>query len=226
MKNFFKSKYLITICLALILLIMILISQGNYERKKSLVYNESLEMTAAEVNGVTLTLADVAFYVYYEENEVDKQAVVYNADNPNEYWGSYTDGQFIKLAARNAAIQMAIHDEIFYQMAMKEEIILSEEELSSLANNQTDVWSDMTEDGKEKRLGVSKEQVDKTLEKMAYAQKYQTIYALSLNASYEDYNFAREQYGALLEEQDYKINKDVWERIPFGKVTLDYEVEE
>lgn len=224
MKKFFKSKYLITVCLAVIL--MIFISQRSYESKKSLVYQDSLDMIAVEVNGTSLTLADVAFYVYYEEAQVDEQAVVYDPDDPNKYWNTYTDGQFIKLSARNAAIQMAIHDEIFYQMAMKEQITLSEEEVSFLANKQVDVWSDMTEEGKEKRLGVSKDQIDQTLEKMAYAQKYQTIYALSFNASYEDYNFGAEEYEALLEEQDYKIHKDVWERITFGKVTLNYEVEE
>lgn len=226
MKRFFKSKYLVTVCLVAILIIMIFISLDTYESRQDLVYKESLDMTAAKVNGTTLTLADLAFYVYYEETQVDEQAMVYNPENPNEYWNTYTDGQFIKLSARNAAIQMAIHDEIFYQMAMEEEITLTEEELSSLANNQADIWSDMTEDGKEKRLGVTREQIDETLEKMVYAQKYQTIYALSFNESYENYNFGRESYEELLKQQEYEINKKVWERITFGKVTLDYEVKE
>lgn len=61
---------------------------------------------------------------------------------------------------------------------------------------------------------------------MIYAQKYQTIYALSSNGDYEDYNFGKEPYEELLEQQDYEINEKIWERVPFGKVTINYEVEE
>ena len=121
---------------------------------------------------------------------------------------------------------MAVHDEIFYQMAMEEGITLTEEEMEYLANNQADVWADMTDEGKELRLGVTQEQINSTMEKMAYAQKYQLIYALLHNASEEDYGIAEDAYQELLEQQDYKIKTKVWERISFGKVTLDYEVEE
>ena len=121
---------------------------------------------------------------------------------------------------------MAIHDEIFYQMAMEEDVALSEEEWEALANYQADVWTDMTEDEKEKRLGVTQEEINQTLEKMAYAQKYQTVYALLSNQDYEDYDYGTDAYEELLEQQEYEINNNVWERITFGKVTLDYEVEE
>lgn len=226
MKKFFKSKYMVPICLVLVFLVMVFISLKEYSSRQDLVYKDSLELTAAEVNGTTLTLADVAFYVYYEESEIDKQAVIYDSEDPNAYWNMYTDGQFIKISARNAAIQMAIHDEIFYQMAMEEDVALSEEEWEALANYQADVWTDMTEDEKEKRLGVTQEEINQTLEKMAYAQKYQTVYALLSNQDYEDYDYGTDAYEELLEQQEYEINNNVWERITFGKVTLDYEVEE
>ncbi|MBO5259201.1 MAG: SurA N-terminal domain-containing protein [Agathobacter sp.] len=226
MKKFFKSKYFVTVCLFVILIVMIFIALGKYESRQDIVYKDSLDMTAAKVNGTTLTLADVAFYVYYEEDQVNKQAVAYNPEDPNEYWNTYTDGQFMKMSARNAAIQMAVHDEIFYQMAVEEGITLSEEEQTSLANNQADVWADMTDEGIEIRLGITQEQINETLEKMIYAQKYQTIYALSSNGDYEDYNLGKEPYEELLEQQDYEINEKIWERVPFGKVTINYEVEE
>ena len=226
MKKFFKSKYFVTVCLFVILIVMIFIALGKYESRQDIVYKDSLDMTAAKVNGTTLTLADVAFYVYYEEDQVNKQAVAYNPEDTNEYWNNYTDGQFMKMSARIAAIQREVHDEIFYQMAVEEGITLSEEEQTSLANNQADVWADMTDEGIEIRLGITQEQINETLEKMIYAQKYQTIYALSSNGDYEDYNFGKEPYEELLEQQDYEINEKIWERVPFGKVTINYEVEQ
>ena len=95
MKSFFKKKYVIIICLVLIFLAILVIAQREYESRQDLVYKDSLDLVAAEVNGVKLTLEDLAFYVYFKEAEIDRLAVLYNPDNPSEYWGLHTDGQFI-----------------------------------------------------------------------------------------------------------------------------------
>ena len=63
----------------------------NYhDMKQNIVYNEHLEDVAVNVNGKELTLRDMAFYVAYEEMNVEKQALVYDSDNPNKYWNIHT----------------------------------------------------------------------------------------------------------------------------------------
>ena len=52
------------------------------------------------MDDVSLTLKDIAFYVAYEEKTVQEQAILYNPDNPRQYWNVYTDGQFVKLTAK------------------------------------------------------------------------------------------------------------------------------
>ena len=101
-----------------------------------------------------MTLKDIAFYVAYEEKTVQEQAILYNPDNPRQYWNVYTDGQFVKLTAKQAALDMAVHDEIFYQMAVAEGMKLDVTEQEYLENDESDFWSDLT-DWQREQLGIS-----------------------------------------------------------------------
>ena len=190
------------------------------EKKEYLVYNEALDKTAVTVDDVSLTLKDIAFYVAYEEKTVQEQAILYNPDNPRQYWNVYTDGQFVKLTAKQAALDMAVHDEIFYQMAVAEGVKLDVTEQEYLENDESDFWSDL-EDWQREQLGISEEELDSEMEKIALADKYQSIYAEMNQKEYEAYNFNGEAYEALLSEHKYSVNEKVWDRVDFGSVTLD-----
>ena len=135
------------------------------------------------------------------------------------------NGTYVRVAARNAAIQMAIHDELFYQMAMKEGIELTDEEEKSYRMTEQDFWGDMVDAEKDVRLGVTEKDIAETMHKIALAQKYQEIYAALQNGEKDDYNFSENAYKQLLEKQKYKINEKVWKRVSFGTITLDYQEE-
>ena len=129
-----EKRIRFTIILVLILIVVIAFSFQSKEKKEYLVYNEALDKTAVTVDDVSLTLKDIAFYVAYEEKTVQEQAILYNPDNPRQYWNVYTDGQFVKLTAKQAALDMAVHDEIFYQMAVAEGMKLDVTEQEYLEN--------------------------------------------------------------------------------------------
>lgn len=95
-----EKRIRFTIILVLILIVVIAFSFQSKEKKEYLVYNEALDKTAVTVDDVSLTLKDIAFYVAYEEKTVQEQAILYNPDNPRQYWNVYTDGQFVKLTAK------------------------------------------------------------------------------------------------------------------------------
>ena len=60
----------------ILLLIVVLVLAGSSwqtRQRQQIVYPESLDQVAASVNGTSLTLRDIAFYVAYEEAEVEKQ---------------------------------------------------------------------------------------------------------------------------------------------------------
>lgn len=214
------TKYLITAALLAAFVCLMLYGRNMGLHRTKLVYSQSLDEVAAEVNGMKLTFRDAAFYVALEEAQVEEQAYEYDPDDPKKYWNTHVNGLYIRVAARNAAIQMLIHDAIFYQLAMQEEVALNEEEEESLGRMHTQYWEDYTADGKAERLGITSDDLYECMRKMAYAQKYQAIYAELADAEYEEYNFGEARYEELLREQDYVIHKNVWGRVDFGNVTL------
>ena len=214
-----KRSWIFTIILLLIIVGISIGSSWQTKQRQQLVYTESLDKVAASVNGTKLTLREIAFYVAYEEAEVEKQAFAYDAEHPKKYWGIRLNKTYVYAAARNAVIQMAIHDEVFYEMAMQEEIELTDDETQTLKARTNEFWQDLVEDG---LLGVQEADIAETMRRIAYAEKYQSIYAQMEGASYEDYDFSGDAYSKLLEKQDYSINKNVVKRLGVGSITLQY----
>lgn len=214
------KKWCITAVLLVALAVMGIRSYQKGQGKTMLVYADSLEQVAAEVNGSTLTLRQLAFYVAYEEDEVERQAYIYNPKDTNIYWNLHANNTYIRTAARNAAIQMALHDELFYQMAVEEGVNLSREEEDTLSEKIREYWTELVDYGKAERLGVDRDDVAQTMRKMAYAQKMQYIYAITQGMDEEDFGFTADAYQQFLKEQDYTIEEDVWGRVDFGNVTL------
>lgn len=208
-----------------IILILILIVIGAYalrsgKKKESIVYNEALNETVLTIDGEVYTLEDLAFYVAYKEKDVQEKAVVYNSENPNQYWNMHINGEFVKIAAKQAVLDMAVHDEIFYQMALAEGVSLTEEELQYVENEMYDFCSDLEAEQYE-ALGVEESVLQESMKKIAYANKYQRILADANSEDYEAYDFAGELYLQMLEEHEIKENESFWDRVRFGNITLE-----
>ena len=217
-----KTKHLATVILIAILLSVVIRNSVGTRSGKPLVYNESLDLVAAQVNDETLTLRDMAFYVGYEEYRIEQDAIVYDPDDTGRYWSLRIKGGFMTAVARKNAIQMAVHDTLFYQMAQKEGITLTADDRQHMDNKLEDFWEDLTERQGEQALGISRKDAQKTIERIAYAQKYQVIYAQLHNRKTDDYAYTTKTYQALLKTQKYRINNRVWNRVSFGNVTLSH----
>lgn len=216
-----KYKFVLTFILIILFCVTLYWSREKGKERDPLVYRDSLDLVAAEINGTSLTLRNLAFYVAYEETQVEEQAQIYDSKDPGKYWNIRTQNGFTRVSARKAVMQMALHDELFYQMAQGE-IELSEEDEKSIKLAEQDFWEDLSERDGDARLGVTEEDIAEILHRMAYAQKYQEIYAAMQNKDTEDYDFNAEAFQKLLEEQKYTINTKVWERVSLGSVTLDH----
>ena len=224
MKIFWESvkKYRVLWIFSIIMLVLAVVSVDTSKSKQPLIYNQALDEVMATVLGEEITLREFALYVAHQEAEVEAQAYVYNADNTNVYWGLHTNGKFIRIAARDAAVDMAIHDELFYQLSKEMNIEFSEVDYEMLNNDVADFWSDLTDDGKEKKLGITKEDIYNAMYKIACAEKCQYIYAQMNGLDYEDYEFSSEEYLEFLRDYEYSVNKKIIERIDFGDVTLEH----
>lgn len=224
MKIFLESmkKFRVLWIFVLIILVLSLVANSSYESRQKLVYHESLDMVIASVYGEEITLREFAVYVAFQEEEVQNQAIVYNSEDTRKYWNTHLNGEFISITARNTAMDMAIHDELFYQLSLELKIGLSEDEQTILNNDVEDFWSDLVDEEKEKKLGISKTDVYDSFYKIACAQKAQFVYAGMHGVKYDDYNFNEEVYASFLEKYEYKVEEKVLERLNFGDITLEH----
>ena len=222
MKTFLESMKKFRVLWIFTLLMLLVAYMGNATRleRERITYHESLDMVLVTVQEEDFTLRDFAVYVAHQEAEVQDQAIAYDMNNTRRYWNVRTDMGFISQVARNEAMSMAIHDELFYQLYLDLQMEFSEEELALVQNKTDDFWDDLVDDEKEIRLGIEKEDVYRTMYKIACSQKAQMVYAGILAVDYEDLDYASEEFLDFLSDYDYKVNDKVLNRLDFGNITL------
>ena len=203
-----------------ILVCAMLCAGGCGIRQKTIIFNEHLDDNVLELDGKKYPLRELAFYVAYEEQLIQEQALAYDATNPNAYWNTHINGHFMRVQARNEAMNQAIHDFIFYDMAMALGMELDQDEIDYATGRSKDFWMDIGEFA-QGRLGITQEELTEDLLRMALAQKYQQLYAAMENVSEEDYDTNGAAYETLLGEHTYKIRNRIWEGVSMGHVTLD-----
>ena len=190
-------------------------------QRTRLVYADSLDMVALTVDGEEIDLRDMAVYVALQEKKVQQEALVYNPDKPESYWNAYTNQHFVRAVAENAIKDMAAHDEIFYRMAVSEGVELSESEEVYLANELIDFFMDVS-DEQMAQLGVEDADIESGMYKIALANKYQSIFAQMEGVAYEEYDYTGALYEALLSGHEVSMEKEVWNRIAVGNITVNY----
>lgn len=185
-----------------------------------LVYSESLDKTAVVVNGQGLTLRDMAFYIAYDEMIVEEQAQIYDATDTTRYWNLKTNDVYIRQLSKKNVMKKAVHDEIFYQLAVAEKMELSEEEERQITEVQETFQDNVMTEAKLERMGVSQNDINASIRKIGIAQKYQSIYAEINQYDMEELEIEGEAYNMMLADYRYWINDDVWDRVNYGDVTL------
>lgn len=211
-----------TLFTMIMLTLMVAVGASSWVRARSvgkISYLEHLEDTVVTIDGTDYPLRDLAFYLAYQEMTTQEQARIYDLEQTNKYWNVHANGSFLRLEARDQAMEMAVHDVIFYQMARDEDVSLTPEEAEYVENMQKDFWSDLEEEG-QARLGVSEDEISEAFLHMGLAQKQQKALAGKEGVDYREYNVNGSAYQELLKEHTYEIRENLWERLNFGKIIL------
>lgn len=216
-----NEKIRVLAALLVIVIVLGFISSHEYESRQNLVFTEVLDEVAVTVDDHELTVQDLAFYIAYKENEIESLARIYDSEDTDEYWNLYTNHTFLREEGKKVVMDMAIHDEIFYRMAVEEDIGLSPDEEEHLANDQYDFWNDLEEEQRA-GLGVGEEVLAESMRKIALAEKYQVLLAAIEQKDFEDYSFDGLEYEEMLQEHTFEIEDSIWDRIHFGGVTVDH----
>lgn len=218
MQKYKRDILIIAIVLAIVLIL--LASVGYFSRHTTKIrFEDYLDHTVLRVDGQAYTLRELAFYIAFEEQLVEEQAKIYSPENTNNYWNLHTNGVFLRISAQEAAIQMAIHDCIFYELAKKQRLELTAENKAQLEFSRQDFWDNLDAHQQSVLANVKKD-LDAAMERMALAQQQQQIMASSSGFDYEDFDVSGGEYDAVLAEHTYEVQSDIWERLDFGNITL------
>ena len=210
----------IVLILCVAVMVYALLTMGNNRAK--LDYQEHLEDTAVTVDSEEITFQDLAFYILYEEGKIEEQARIYNPDYTKDYWNLHTNDTFIQLEAKEVVLGMAVHDHLFYQMAVAEGMdTLTDEEEQKLEYRITDFWEDLLDIQWEK-LPCSEETINEQIRLAAIAEKYQNYLAEELGPSQAAYKYDGYYYQQIMEQHQVKTNDKLWDRLVLGDITLSH----
>ena len=210
----------IVLILCVAVMVYALLTMGNNRAKLN--YQEHLEDTAVTVDSEEITFQDLAFYILYEEGKIEEQARIYNPDYTKDYWNLHTNDTFIQLEAKEVVLGMAVHDHLFYQMAVAEGMdTLTEEEEQELEYRMTDFWEDLLDIQWEK-LPCSEETINEQIRLAAIAEKYQNYLADELGPSQAAYKYDGYYYQQIMEQHQVETNDKLWDRLVLGDITLSH----
>lgn len=205
--------------------IAMIVAAAFYGKRDQFEYTAHKKDVIFTLDGKEYTLGDITYYIARQEYQIEEQAQVYDAKDTNKYWALHINGEFIRLTGKDTALQSAIHDMLFYEMAKEKQITLNDEEKRYAKDSASDLSYDLTDEQKE-RAGLSDKEIKKMTEKAAVAEKYQEIYAREQERNYGAYDYNGKGYKDLLEEHDLKIEEKLWEKVSFGNVALNHRFEE
>lgn len=209
---------IIIMCVAIVVYALITMGVG----RGPLDYNAHLSDTAVTIDSEEVTFQDLAFYILYEEGKIEEQAKIYNSDYTKDYWNLHTNDTFIQLEAKEVVMGMAIHDHLFYQLAVAEgKDTLTAEEEQELQNRITDFWEDLL-DVQWEHLPCDQEIINQQIRLAAIAEKYQDQLAKEVGPSQAAYKYDGYYYSQMLEQHNVKINKKLWDKLVMGDITLSH----
>ena len=144
MKTYGKKAVIVVIIVNLILVITALcwIKLSRFD------YSDHLDDAVIMIDDRSVTLREFGYYIYKVEDFVQKQALIYDPDNPKHWWNTHfsagMDSQFVCDYAKKVAINTCISDEIYYQEAVSSGITLSNDEEIQAADTAKEAFNSMT----------------------------------------------------------------------------------
>ncbi|WP_155828733.1 hypothetical protein [Butyrivibrio sp. XPD2006] len=196
-------------------------------------YEDHLDDVVITVDDTDITLREFGYYIYEIEVFVQKQALLYDPENPKHWWNTHfsagMDSQFVCDYAKKVAINTCISEEIYYKKALSDGIILSSIEEEQALTEAKLLYGSMTEE-QLTRTGLNEDIIVKMRVKHALATKYAGFLADSQDFS--KYSEEPEKLvnwdGAYYQEEilpkhTVVTNKKVLDKITLGKITVNYQ---
>ena len=196
-------------------------------------YKDHLDEVVITVDQRNITLREFGYYVYQIEGYTQEQALVYNPDNPAEWWNTHfssgPDSQFVCDYAKDVAVNLCIADEIFYEEAKKQGLELNEDGDEKVKTDTQEMINKMDS------VQMSSTGLDeKIISELKKKQLLSTTYAEFLVNTVDFSEYDEDPYklvnwdGAYYQEEilpkhSVQINDELLGKITFGKITVNYQ---
>ncbi len=202
------------------------------KQQNKFVYEEHLEDVVITVNDRQVTLRQLSYYVYDVETKIDKQARIYNPEDPLAYWNTYfnsgTEGGYISDMAFDAVLGSCVCDMIYEDMAGQNGYELTAEEKREAAKQAEILYAKMSEAQRQK-TGLTPELFAEALERKLLVVKFAAEYFEEVDFSgYSGYreelvSYAGDYYNnEILPQHEVEYNNAVVKEIKVGRVTTNY----
>ena len=213
------------IIMVVIMALVGLVIYQSVSKNQDFVYEEHLDDVVFALDGKEYQYRDLAFYIAWQEEQVELVAMVYNPDSTKDYWNVHLPSGFVQTIAKKSVLDMAIHDALMYKLATEQGFReLDEKELYDLQGSIDDFWMDLLDGQEEVLLAcTTKEAVDELIYKKAIAEKYQDYLAKSNNHAYVYYDIEGDGYKDILKKHKLKVKKKLWEQLILGDITLEHD---
>lgn len=222
----------VIICLFLIIILLVgyTVLQKYRMEKNQFRYEDHLNDIVVSIDEQTITLKEFGYYIYEMEAYFQNQAIVYNPDDPNDYWNTHfsigVDSAFIYNYAWKYAINNCVCDVIYENMAQKENYVLTTEEQEMARENANEIYGEMSEVQKQ-NICISLEDIIKVQERKLLVEHFVIDYAKQVDTSNYTGNLIQQlsangEYFQkyILANHDVVYNDDIESKIRMGKITV------
>lgn len=222
MNNVSKKTQIIFLVITFAVLGILLVWALGRQPKGPLTYEECKDEVIFILDGEEYTVRDIVYYIVRQETLIEEQAAVYDSENTKKYWDVHVNGQFVRLRGKEEALGAAIHDIVLAQDAKAQGVTLKRKEQVYVVNATVDLREDITEEQKEKS-GLTDEEIYTYTEQAALAEKYQRMLAEENDRAFGAYDYNGTAYEEYLKNHELEIDEAMWEKVPFGNVSLTYQ---
>lgn len=223
------KRIIIIILIANIILISVAICGKILSRFK---YEKHFDDVVITVDDTNITLREFGYYIYEVEEFVQRQALLYDPENPKHWWNTHfsagMDSQFVCDYAKKVAVNVCVSDEIYYKCAITNGIALSDHEEQQAIYEAKNVFYGMTPEVVTK-TGLNEDIFVNLRIKHVLASKY--VEYLSESQDFLGYSEDIEKLlnwdGAYYQENIYpehivETNDKILSKITLGKITVNY----
>ncbi|MBQ8197811.1 MAG: hypothetical protein IJZ76_00075 [Lachnospiraceae bacterium] len=230
------TKKGVIIIMTILLVIMAGLGVEEFiEYKNKFVYAEHLDDVVLSVDEKDITLRELGYYVYTVEMQIDKQARLYNPEDPLDYWNTRfnngVDGAYISEMAREAVFGTCVCDLIYEQMALEAGYELTPEEKDSVKATAEKLYAGMSEEQKS-TTGLTLELTVKAGMRKALVLKFASEYFEGVDfTGYSGYREELVSYSGayykeeILPKHEVKYETDIYDEMKLGRITTGYVVD-